>query len=126
MIRRPPRSTRTDTLFPYTTLFRSRFDWHTTFVDPDDIAAFAAAITPKTRAIFVESLANPGGVISDIEALAEVAHQAGIPLIVDKPLATHYLCRPIEWSAEIVLHPATKFLGHDGRAAGRGGGLQYG
>jgi O-acetylhomoserine (thiol)-lyase len=95
-----------------------RFDWHTTFVDPDDIAGFAAAITPKTKAIFVESLANPGGVISDIEALADVAHKAGIPLIVDNTMATPYLCRPIEWGADIVLHSATKFLGGHGNSMG--------
>ncbi|MBP6819483.1 MAG: O-acetylhomoserine aminocarboxypropyltransferase [Ferrovibrio sp.] len=95
-----------------------RFDWHATFVDPDDIAGFAAAITPKTKAIFVESLANPGGVISDIEALAKVAHDAGIPLIVDNTMATPYLCRPVEWGADIVLHSATKFLGGHGNSMG--------
>ncbi|WP_300299439.1 O-acetylhomoserine aminocarboxypropyltransferase [Ferrovibrio sp.] len=95
-----------------------RFDWHTTFVDPDDIDGFAAAVTPKTKAIFVESLANPGGVISDIEALADVAHKAGIPLIVDNTMATPYLCRPIEWGADIVLHSATKFLGGHGNSMG--------
>jgi len=95
-----------------------RFDWHTTFVDPDDIAGFAAAITPKTKAIFVESLANPGGVISDLAALADVAHAAGIPLIVDNTMATPYLCRPIEWGADIVLHSATKFLGGHGNSMG--------
>lgn len=95
-----------------------RFDWHTTFVDPDDIAGFAAAITPKTKAIFVESLANPGGVVSDLEALANVAHAAGLPLIVDNTMATPFLCRPIEWGADIVLHSATKFLGGHGNSMG--------
>lgn len=95
-----------------------RFDWQCSFVDPDDIEGFRAAITPRTRAIFVESLANPGGVISDLEALAGVAHDAGIPLIVDNTMATPYLCRPIEWGADIVLHSATKFLGGHGNSMG--------
>ncbi|MFC3677190.1 O-acetylhomoserine aminocarboxypropyltransferase [Ferrovibrio xuzhouensis] len=95
-----------------------RFDWHTTFVDPGDIVGFAAAITPRTRALYVESLSNPGGVICDIAALAEVAHQAGIPLIVDNTMASPYLCRPIEHGADIVLHSATKFLGGHGNSMG--------
>jgi len=95
-----------------------RFDWQCTFVDPDDMAGFKAAITPRTKAIFVESLANPGGVISDLEALAKVAHEAGIPLIVDNTMATPYLCRPFEWGADIVLHSATKFLGGHGNSMG--------
>ncbi len=93
-----------------------RFDWQSTFVDPDDIAAVAAAITPRTKALFVESLANPGGVICDIEALAKVAHDAGIPLIVDNTMATPYLCRPADWGADIILHSATKFLGGHGNS----------
>src|SRR3546814_11835813 len=109
MQRRPTRSTRTDTPFPSTTLVRARFsastrlyggsitqfgktfkkfDWHADFVDVDDIDAVRRAMTSRTKAIFVESLANPGGVVSDIEALAGVAHDAGIPLIVDNPPAT--------------------------------------
>jgi O-acetylhomoserine (thiol)-lyase len=95
-----------------------RFDWHTTFVDPDDIAGFAAAITPRTKAIYAESLSNPGGVICDIEALAEIAHKAGIPLIIDNTMASPYLCRPVEHGADIVLHSATKFLGGHGNSMG--------
>src|SRR3546814_5054817 len=83
---------------------------------PDDIAGFAAAITPKTKALYVESLSNPGGVICDIAALAEVAHKAGIPLIVDNTMASPYLCRPIEHGADIV---------QIGRASCRGRVGQY-
>lgn len=95
-----------------------RFDWQTSFVDPDDIDGIKAAITPRTKALFVESLANPGGVVSDLEALAKTAHEAGIPLIVDNTMATPYLCRPFEWGADIVLHSATKFLGGHGNSMG--------
>lgn len=95
-----------------------RFDWHTTFVDPDDLAGFEKAITPKTKAIYAESLSNPGGVIVDMEALAEIAHRNGIPLIIDNTMASPYLCRPIEHGADIVLHSATKFLGGHGNSMG--------
>jgi O-acetylhomoserine (thiol)-lyase len=67
-------------------------------------------------AIFVESIANPGGIITDIEAVAKIAHDAGVPLIVDNTLASPYLIRPIEWGADIVLHSATKFLGGHGNS----------
>src|SRR3546814_19230487 len=82
--------------------------WESRFVDADDPAAFAAAIDENTRAIFIESLANPGGVVTDIAAIAEVAHKAGVPLIVDNTMATPYLCRPIEPGADIVVHSLTK------------------
>jgi len=95
-----------------------KFGWNCVFVDPDEIDNFKNAITPKTRAIFVESLANPGGVISDLEAIAGVAKAAGIPLIVDNTMATPYLCRPIEWGADIVVHSTTKFLSGHGNAMG--------
>lgn len=95
-----------------------RFDWQSTFVDPDDIDGFAAAITPKTKAIFCESIANPGGIVTDLEALAKVAHDAGLPLIVDNTLASPYLCQPIQWGADIVLHSLTKFLGGHGNSLG--------
>ena len=75
-------------------------------------------MTPKTKAIFVESLANPGGVVSDLEALAKVAKEAGIPLIVDNTLATPYLCRPFEWGADLVVHSTTKFLSGNGTSVG--------
>ncbi|MFT6558320.1 O-acetylhomoserine aminocarboxypropyltransferase [Sneathiella sp.] len=95
-----------------------KFDWHAKFVDPVDPENFRAALTPKCKAIFIESLANPGGVVTDIEAIAEIAHEAGIPLIVDNTLATPYLCRPFEWGADIVVHSATKFLGGHGNSVG--------
>jgi len=95
-----------------------RFDWQSTFVDPDDIDAFARAITPRTKAIFCESIANPGGIVTDIEALAKVAHDNGLPLIVDNTLASPYLCQPIQWGADIVLHSLTKFLGGHGNSLG--------
>jgi O-acetylhomoserine (thiol)-lyase len=95
-----------------------RLGWHCTFVDPGDPANFRAAITAKTKAIFVESLANPGGIIVDLEAVAAVAHEAGIPLIVDNTLATPYLCQPFKWGADIVTHSTTKFLAGHGNSLG--------
>jgi O-acetylhomoserine (thiol)-lyase len=96
-----------------------KLDWHTRFVDADNADNVAAAITDKTRAVFIESLANPGGVVKDIAAIAAVAHNAGVPLIVDNTMATPVLCRPIEHGADIVVHSATKFLnGHGNSIAG--------
>ncbi|HVT24243.1 MAG TPA: O-acetylhomoserine aminocarboxypropyltransferase [Rhizomicrobium sp.] len=95
-----------------------KFDWHVKWADATDPASFKAAITPKTKCVFIESIANPGGTIVDIEAIAAVAHEAGIPLIVDNTFATPYLIRPIEWGADIVLHSATKFLGGHGSSIG--------
>ncbi len=96
-----------------------KLDWHTRFVDADNAKNVAAAITDKTRAVFIESLANPGGVVQDIAAIAAVAHDAGVPLIVDNTMATPVLCRPIEHGADIVVHSATKFLnGHGNSIAG--------
>ena len=95
-----------------------RMDWQVTFVDPDDAHNFARAITPRTRAVFIESLANPGGVVCDVEAIARVAHKAGIPLMVDNTLASPYLWRPIENGADIVIHSATKFLAGHGNSIG--------
>lgn len=92
--------------------------WTTHFVDADDPANIAAAINDKTRAVFIESLANPGGVVQDIAAIAKVAHDAGVPLIVDNTMATPMLCRPIEHGADIVVHSATKFLNGHGNAIG--------
>jgi len=88
------------------------------WADPDDIASFERAISPATRAIFVESIANPGGIITDIEAIAKVARRASVPLIVDNTLATPYLCRPIDHGADIVVHSLTKFLGGHGNSIG--------
>ena len=95
-----------------------RLGWHGTFVDPRDLAEVRAAITPQTKLIFTESLANPGGVVVDLAALAEVAHEAGIPLVVDNTLATPYLWRPFEWGADIVVHSMTKFLSGHGTSLG--------
>ena len=95
-----------------------KFDWHGRFVDVDDPDAVRAALTPKCKAIFVESLANPGGVVSDLEALAEIAREAGILLIVDNTMATPYLCRPFEWGADLVVHSTTKFLSGNGTSMG--------
>lgn len=95
-----------------------KMNWHTKFVDADDPGKVAEAITDKTRAVFIESLANPGGVVQDIEAIAKVAHDAGVPLVVDNTMATPMLCRPIEHGADIVVHSATKFLNGHGNSIG--------
>ncbi|PEQ11460.1 O-acetylhomoserine aminocarboxypropyltransferase [Novosphingobium sp. PC22D] len=95
-----------------------KFGWETKFVDADSPAAFEAAISDKTRAVFIESLANPGGVVTDIAAIAEVAHEAGVPLVVDNTMATPALCRPLRHGADIVVHSATKFLNGHGNAIG--------
>ncbi len=90
----------------------------TTFVEPEDINAYEQAITPHTRAIFVESLGNPHSNPVDISTLAELAHSHGIPLVVDNTFATPWLLRPIEHGADIVVHSATKFMGGHGAAMG--------
>src|SRR3546814_177043 len=95
-----------------------RFGIATTLVDPRDPAAFAAAIRPETRLIFAEGLGNPGLEVFDIEAVAAVAHDAGLPLMIDSTFATPWLCRPIDFGADIVMHSATKWLGGHGVAMG--------
>ncbi len=95
-----------------------RFGVETTFVASADPADYAAAITERTKAVFAETVANPSGEIADIEGLAAVAHAAGVPLVIDSTVATPYLCRPIEWGADIVVHSATKFLGGHGTSLG--------
>ncbi|MEQ9144995.1 MAG: O-acetylhomoserine aminocarboxypropyltransferase [Parvibaculaceae bacterium] len=95
-----------------------KFDWHVDWADAKDPASFKAAIGPKTKAIFIESIANPGGLVTDIAAIADIAHEAGIPLIVDNTLASPYLCRPLSHGADIVVHSATKFLGGHGNSMG--------
>ncbi|AWN54342.1 O-acetylhomoserine aminocarboxypropyltransferase [Methylobacterium sp. 17Sr1-1] len=94
------------------------FGWNVVWADTDDPASFEAAITPRTKAIFIESIANPGGVITDIAAIAEVAKRHNIPLVVDNTMATPYLIRPFEHGADIVVHSATKFLGGHGNSIG--------
>jgi O-acetylhomoserine (thiol)-lyase len=95
-----------------------KLGWTCHFVDPTDPENFRKALTEKCKAIFVENLANPGGVVVDIERVAKVAHEAGVPLIVDNTLATPYLCRPIEHGADLVVHSTTKFLSGHGNALG--------
>ena len=95
-----------------------RFGIETTFVRSSDADDYAAAITDRTKALFVETIANPSGEIADLEGLADVARAHGIPLIVDSTIATPYLNRPIEWGADIVTHSATKFLGGHGTTLG--------
>jgi len=104
-------------LTQFTNTFK-KFGWDATLLDPDDPAAFRDHIRPETRAIFIESLANPTGVIADIAAFAEIAHAAGIPLIVDNTSATPYLCRPFEHGADIITHSTTKFISGHGNAMG--------
>ena len=105
----------TRTLFEVTL---GRFGVSTTFVGSGGAEAYAAAIRPNTRAIHTEMVANPSGAVPDVEGLSAVAHDAGIPLIVDSTVATPYLCRPIDWGADIVVHSATKYLGGHGTSLG--------
>ncbi|KAA0583383.1 O-acetylhomoserine aminocarboxypropyltransferase [Azospirillum sp. B21] len=98
--------------------FPRAFGWQPSFVDTDTVDNVKAALTEKTKAIFVESLANPGGVVTDIEAIAKIADDAGIPLIVDNTLATPYLINPIQWGATLVVHSTTKFLSGNGTSVG--------
>ena len=95
-----------------------RFGIETTFVDPRDIAAFRRAIRPNTRLVFGETLGNPGLDVLDIHSVAEVAHQAGLPLMVDSTFTTPYLMRPFDLGADLLFHSATKFLGGHGVAIG--------
>ncbi len=95
-----------------------RFGITTSFVDPRDPGAFAAAIRPETRIVYAETLGNPGIEVLDIEAVAHVSHAAGLPLVVDSTFSTPYLIRPIEHGADIVTHSLTKFLGGHGVALG--------
>lgn len=90
----------------------------TTFVDPDDISNFRLAIRENTKAVFIESLGNPGINIVDMEEVAKIAHENGIPLIVDNTFGTPYLIRPIEYGADVVVHSATKFIGGHGSSLG--------
>jgi len=94
------------------------FGWNVVWADPDDIESFERAVSPKTKCIFVESIANPGGIVTDLEAVARIAKNAGVPFIVDNTLASPYLCRPFEFGADIVVHSATKFLGGHGNSIG--------
>jgi len=101
----------THTLFDVTL---RRLGVETTFVDPADAGAFAAAVRPETKLLYTEIVANPSGTVADIAALADVAHAENLPLCIDSTLATPYLCRPIEHGADLVVHSATKFIGGHG------------
>jgi O-acetylhomoserine (thiol)-lyase len=94
------------------------FGWHVVWADAEDMNSIEKALSPKTKAIFIESIANPGGRITDIAAVAKIAKRAGVPLIVDNTLATPYLCKPIEHGANIVVHSLTKFMGGHGNSMG--------
>lgn len=96
----------------------SKFGIETTFVDPDDYDAMAAAIRPNTKLVFIETLCNPNSNISDIERSADIAHKHGLPLVIDNTFGTPYLIRPIEHGADIVVHSATKFIGGHGTSLG--------
>jgi O-acetylhomoserine (thiol)-lyase len=95
-----------------------KLGWKCHFVDPTEPENFRKALNPRVKAIFVENLANPGGIVVDLEQVAAVAHEAGIPLIVDNTLASPYLCQPFRWGADIVCHSTTKFLSGHGHALG--------
>jgi O-acetylhomoserine (thiol)-lyase len=105
------------------------FGWNVVWADSDDPAEFETAVTPRTKAIFVESIANPGGVIVDLEAIGNIAKKHRIPFIVDNTMASPYLIKPFEYGADIVVHSATKFLGGHGNSIGGlivdGGSFQW-
>ena len=105
------------TLTQFSQTFK-RFGWSAKFVDFDDLDAVAAAIDDNTRAIFCESIANPGGYVTDLDAIAAIADKAGLPLVVDNTSATPYLCRPIEHGATLVVHSTTKYLTGNGTVTG--------
>jgi O-acetylhomoserine (thiol)-lyase len=105
----------TFTLFRYTF---ARMGITVNFVDSSSAENFKRAITPKTKCLYMETIGNPSLNVPDIEAVARVAHEAGIPLIVDNTFATPYLCRPFEWGADVVIHSLTKWLGGHGTSIG--------
>ena len=94
------------------------YNIETTFVDPLDPSAFEAAIKDNTKALYIEALGNPNSEVTDIEAIAKIAHAHKIPLVIDSTFATPYLLRPIEYGADIVVHSATKFIGGHGTTIG--------
>jgi len=95
-----------------------KFGWNAIFADPDEPDEFRKALSEKTRAIFIENIANPGGIVIDMESIAKVANEAAVPLVVDNTMATPYLCRPLEWGADVVVHSTTKFLSGQGNSMG--------
>lgn len=98
--------------------FPTHFNWQSTLVEPENIDNFERAITEETRAIFIEAIANPGGAVVDIEAVAKIAQRYHIPLVVDNTLATPYLLRPLEWGANVVTYSTTKYIAGNGSALG--------
>lgn len=106
------------TINQFKNTFPTSFGWQCSLVDIDDPENVRKAILPNTKAVYLESLSNPMGVIADLEAIAKIAHEAGVPLIVDNTMATSYLCRPFEWGADIVLYSTTKFLSGTGSTVG--------
>ena len=95
-----------------------KFGWTAVFADTDDPESFRRAVSEKTRAIFIENLANPGGIVADLEAIVKIANAAGVPLVVDNTLATPFLSQPLEWGADLVVHSTTKYLSGQGNAIG--------
>ena len=95
-----------------------QFDWHVAYADPRDPQNFAKIMTARTKAIFIESASNPDGIVPDLEAIAKIAHDHGVPLVVDNTVPTPYLCRPFDWGADIVVHSMTKYLGGQGNSIG--------
>jgi O-acetylhomoserine (thiol)-lyase len=95
-----------------------QFGWNVRFVDPLEPEGFRAAIDDQTRAVFIESASNPDGIVADMEAIAGIAHAAGVPLVVDNTLPSPYLCQPLKWGADIVVHSMTKYLGGQGNSVG--------
>jgi O-acetylhomoserine (thiol)-lyase len=95
-----------------------KFGWTAVFADTDDPESFRRAVSEKTRAIFIENLANPGGIVADLEAIIKIANEAGVPLVVDNTLATPFLSQPLEWGADLVVHSTTKYLSGQGNALG--------
>jgi O-acetylhomoserine (thiol)-lyase len=95
-----------------------KLGWHCNFVDMTDPDNLRAAMNEKTKFVFCELLANPGGVVLDLEPLADIAREWGVPMIVDNTLATPYLCRPFDWGADIIVHSATKYIGGHGNTMG--------
>ncbi|MEM9226168.1 MAG: O-acetylhomoserine aminocarboxypropyltransferase, partial [Pseudomonadota bacterium] len=95
-----------------------KFGWEVEFVDVSDLAAVEAAMDDNVRVVFTESLANPGGVVTDMAAIADIAHRHGVPYMVDNTMATPYLCRPLEHGADIIVESLTKFIGGHGNSIG--------
>ena len=95
-----------------------KLGYDVTFVEPDDPENFRKAITPKTKCVYGETISNPRGNVLDIAAVAKIAHENGLPLVIDNTFATPYVCRPIDYGADIVVHSLTKFMGGHGNSIG--------